>query len=113
LIRHNDERESNEVKSTSKRKSPDRRVRVTALEHLALEAADRIAAPSYFEPQCAPSRERGIERVRMEVWRAFFLLTVKVGTRSVLRTLHMPVDVSSEKLNRELGFRESHLEGLT
>ena len=87
---------------------------MTALEHLALEAADRIAAPSYFEPQCAPSRERGIERVRMEVWRAFFLSPVKVGTRSDLSSTPMPVcDVRSEKLNRELGFRESHLEGLT
>jgi hypothetical protein len=51
---------------------------VTALEHLALEAAVRIAAPTYFEPQCAPSRYDGYKRVRMEVWRGIVFLVFEV-----------------------------------
>jgi hypothetical protein len=70
------------VKLLKKIRSDDRRVRVTALEHLAFEAVDRIAAPTYFEPQCAPSRYDGYERVRMEVWRGIVFLVFEV-TRSL------------------------------
>lgn len=50
----------------------NRRVRVTALEHKASEAVDRIAAPNYFGPQYAPGLTNGLYRVRMEVWRVVF-----------------------------------------
>jgi hypothetical protein len=66
------------VKLLRKIRRDDRRVRVTALEHLALDAADRIAAPTYFEPQCAPSRNGGYKRVRMEVWRGILFLAFGV-----------------------------------
>lgn len=46
------------MKLLRKISTDDRRVRVTALEHLALEAVVRIAAPTYFEPQYAPSQKR-------------------------------------------------------
>jgi hypothetical protein len=64
---------------------------VTALEHLALEAADRIAAPTYFELQCAPSRNDGIKRVRMEVWRGIFSLAF-----GVISSLHFQDRVVKE-----------------